>query len=107
MPPRAHRRNCNITTDDKQRVIDRYLANEDFVQAAIDLGIKRTTAYSIIRQYMKKGGLDSNHQNCGKKYMFLQFIKIFKQNVHLLSKMSKCLLKMIDCFGKIKFVTTF
>ena len=60
MPPR--RRMVVSTAADKQRrLVDKYLLkNEDVLEtAARELGIKRTTAYSIIKMYLERGSLES------------------------------------------------
>lgn len=64
MPRR--RRNARISEEDKQRIIDKYEANEDFLITAADLGIKRTTAYSIIRKYQRTGILHDERHRAGK-----------------------------------------
>ena len=43
-----------ISPEDKKRLVEKYEANEDFLVTAAELGIKRTTAYGIIRNYQKK-----------------------------------------------------
>lgn len=55
------RNNKRTSVEDRQRIIDKYLANEDFLATAHDLGIKRTTAYTIIRQYQQTGSIETRH----------------------------------------------
>ena len=44
-----------ISTEDKQRIIDAYAAGEDYVEAARLLGVKRTTAWGIVRRHQLHG----------------------------------------------------
>ena len=56
-----------ISPEDKKRLVEKYEANEDFLVTAADLGIKRTTAYGIIRNYQKKGHFDDGRVDSGRK----------------------------------------
>ena len=47
------RRNNRISDIDRQRIIDKYENGEDFLTAARELGIKRTTAYQIVRKHLE------------------------------------------------------
>ena len=51
------RRRNFISSEDKRRIIEKYEANKDFLVTAAELGIKRTAAYGIIRNYQRKGNL--------------------------------------------------
>ena len=56
-----------ISPEDRRRLIAKYEANEDFLVTAAELGIKRTTAYRIIRNYQKKGHFHDGHVDSGRK----------------------------------------
>ena len=56
-----------ISDADKNRIVDKYLANEDFLITARELGIKRTTAYSIVRTYKDRGSIETRRGNAGRK----------------------------------------
>ena len=61
------RRRNFISPEDKRRIIEKYEANEDFLVTAAELGIKRTTAYGIIRCYQRNGHLEDGRVNSGRK----------------------------------------
>ena len=47
-------RNYRIVSDiDRNRIIEKYESGEDFLTTARELGIKRTTAYQIIRKHQE------------------------------------------------------
>ena len=46
-----------ISIEDKQRLVDAHERGEDYVALAAQLGIKRTTAYAIIRRAAERGGI--------------------------------------------------
>lgn len=54
-------RRTMVTDSDRKRLIDKFNENEDFLTTAQELGIKRTTAYSIISKYVKTGEIYSRH----------------------------------------------
>ena len=45
------RRNAIINDNDRRRIVEVYEKQEDFLQVAYTLGVKRSTAYSIVRKY--------------------------------------------------------
>ena len=47
---------ARISDVDKQRLCDAYNRNDDYIQLAQQLGIKRTTAYAIVRRAEENGG---------------------------------------------------
>ena len=49
--PRAYKRGSAV---DHQRIIDKYNAGEDFLTMAAELGVKRTTAYAIVKQHQRR-----------------------------------------------------
>jgi len=49
------RRNNRVSDADRKRIIDTYERNEDFLVTATSLGVKRSTAYSVIRTYKRSG----------------------------------------------------
>lgn len=49
-------RYARISDLDKQRLVDAFDRNEDYIQLAQQLNIKRTTAYAIIRRYQETNG---------------------------------------------------
>ena len=51
----------SIPVSDRQRLIDRYNDNEDFLTLAQELGIQQTTAYSIIAKYVRSGEVEARH----------------------------------------------
>ena len=58
MPPRRYR----ITSDEaRRRIILAYDNQEDFVTVASNLGIRRTTAYEIVRNYVNNGRIHRIH----------------------------------------------
>ena len=59
-----------IPMEDKQRIVYKYKANEDFLMTAANLGIKRTSAYTIIRRYQKTGSLENQQLMAGRKKKF-------------------------------------
>ena len=69
MPRR--RRNARISEEDKQRIIEKYEANEDFLITAADLGIKRTTAYGIIRNYQNTGQVHDSRHPAGRYNVYI------------------------------------
>ena len=52
MPPR---RNNSVSDVDRQRIGSSFENGEDFVSLAISLGVKRTTAYTVVRRYQQTG----------------------------------------------------
>lgn len=44
-----------ISLQDRQRIVDSFVNGEDFVATAGLLGVKRTTAYTIVRRYERTG----------------------------------------------------
>lgn len=56
-----------ISPEDKRRLVEKYEANEDFLVTAAELGIKRTTAYGIIKKYQEKGHVDDGRVDSGRK----------------------------------------
>ena len=56
-----------ISPQDKQRIIEKFEANEDFLVTAADLGIKRTSAYTIIRRYQQTGDVRNMRSQAGRK----------------------------------------
>ena len=44
-----------VSAEDKQRIIDAYANGEDYVETARLLGVKRTTAWGIVRRYQLHG----------------------------------------------------
>ena len=48
---RCYRR---VSDTDRERMIERYEQDEDFFTTANGLGISRTTAYAVIRQYQRQ-----------------------------------------------------
>ena len=56
-----------ISPEDKRRLVEKYEANEDFLVTAAELGIKRTTAYGIIKKYQGKGHVDDGRVDSGRK----------------------------------------
>ena len=61
------RRRNFISPADKRRIIEKYEANEDFLVIAAELGIKRTTAYGIIRNFQRKGHCEDGRADSGRK----------------------------------------
>ena len=49
--PRCYRR---VSDADRERMIERYERGEDFLTTVNRLGISRTTAYAVIRQYQRQ-----------------------------------------------------
>ncbi|XP_064100877.1 uncharacterized protein LOC135211501 [Macrobrachium nipponense] len=58
MPRRLNNR---VSPEDRRHTIEKYIANEDFPSMAHDLGIKRTTAYTIITHYQRRGSYQTHH----------------------------------------------
>lgn len=57
--PRQNR----ITSDaDRRRIVDAFEREEDFVVVAATLGIRRTTAYEIIRTYVRTNRVERTHR---------------------------------------------
>ena len=56
--PRNHKQTSN---EDRARIIETYLQGEDFVAVAQAMGIKRTTAYGVIRNYQLTNRMDATH----------------------------------------------
>ena len=81
MPRR--RRNARISEEDKQRIIEKYEANEDFLVTAADLGIKRTTAYGIIRNYQNTGHVHDGRHRAGR-YNVYNVAYTYYIHVHIL-----------------------
>ncbi|KAG7168434.1 hypothetical protein Hamer_G002482 [Homarus americanus] len=52
MPRRRYRL---VSDEDRDRIITRYEAGEDFLDTAAELRIPRTTAYEIIRKFVERG----------------------------------------------------
>ena len=50
-----NRQRNTISKEDKIRIIECHRRNEDYYQLADALGIKRNSAYSIIRRYLRDG----------------------------------------------------
>lgn len=50
-----------VSPEDRRRIIEKYITSEDFLSMAHDLGIKRTTAYTIIRHYQRTGSYQTHH----------------------------------------------
>ena len=61
----ARRNYRRVTLQDRERIIDAYEEEEDFITVAHTLGIKRTTAYEIIRKYQRTGDIESRHKEGG------------------------------------------
>ncbi|KAG7163774.1 putative DDE superfamily endonuclease domain-containing protein 10 [Homarus americanus] len=56
--PRRHR----ITSaTDRERIIEAYRAEQDFLVVAAALGVQRTTAYSIVRVYQRENKVEAAH----------------------------------------------
>ncbi|KAG7159351.1 putative DDE superfamily endonuclease domain-containing protein 39 [Homarus americanus] len=56
--PRRHR----ITSaTDRERIIEAYRAEQDFLVVAAALGVQRTTAYSIVRVYQRENRVEAAH----------------------------------------------
>ncbi|KAG7176702.1 putative DDE superfamily endonuclease domain-containing protein 70 [Homarus americanus] len=56
--PRRHR----ITSaTDRERIIEAYRAEQDFLVVAAALGVQRTTAYSTVRVYQRENGVEAAH----------------------------------------------
>ena len=59
--PRGYKRG---SAADNQRIIDKYEAGEDFLAIATELGMKRTTAYGIVRRHQQwQAARDSGQVN--------------------------------------------
>ena len=56
-----HRRHNRIYLEDRRRMIDKYITNEDFLSTSHDMGIMRITAYTIIRRYQETGSSEIHH----------------------------------------------
>lgn len=55
-----------VPAADRQRIVDTYNAGEDFIEAARILGVKRTTAYSIIYRYQRDGAAAAEQPSGGR-----------------------------------------
>ena len=62
----ARRNYRRVTLQDRERIIDAYEEEEDFITVAHTLGIKRTTAYEIVRKYQRTGDIESRHKEGGR-----------------------------------------
>lgn len=49
------RRNKIVSEADRRRIVDSFDNGEDFIAVAATLGVKRTTAYTIVRRYQATG----------------------------------------------------
>ena len=48
-----------VSYQDRQRIVDSFVNGEDFVATATLLGVKRTTAYTIVRTYERTGRIEA------------------------------------------------
>ena len=55
------RRNRVTSNEDRTRIVESYNAGQDFITVAEALGVKRTTAYNIIRNYQRTNRIDAIH----------------------------------------------
>jgi transposase-like protein len=49
------RRNNRLSDEDRQRIVECFERNEDFLSVADTLGVHRCTAYSVIRRFQQTG----------------------------------------------------
>ena len=54
MPRRQYQR---VSTEDRQRLVDAFRDGVDYLACAAQLGIRRGTAYSVIRRYQTTGAI--------------------------------------------------
>lgn len=52
MPPRRHHA---VRAEDRQRIIDAYREGTDYVAVAQQLGVRRTTAWSVVAKWIRTG----------------------------------------------------
>ena len=55
MPRRPYRR---VSAEDRQRIVSDFRDGLDYVACAERLGVRRSTAYSIVRRYQDTGDID-------------------------------------------------
>lgn len=74
---------------DKRRIIEKFLANEDFLLTAADLGIKRTSAYTIVRRYQRTGDVMDMRSSGGRKKLLdnesIDFLVMMVEDVPTIS----------------------
>ena len=63
MPRRPY---CRVSAEDRQRIVDSYLEGHDYVSCAERLGIRRSTAYSIVRSYQDHGDVQPRTRQGGR-----------------------------------------
>ena len=62
----ARRNYQRVTLQDRERIIEAYEEEEVFLAVAHTLGIKRTTAYEMVRKFRRTGEIESRHKEGGR-----------------------------------------
>ena len=60
---------------DRERIISAYNKNENFIQLAYQLNIKKHTAYGIIRTYKNENRIERKHSSNNKPILSEDMVK--------------------------------
>ena len=89
---------AKLSVYDRQRLIQAYEREDDFVEKAKILGIKRSTAYSIVSKYIKTGEIVCQRNGGNNHTVFTDEINNFV--IQCLE--SNCLLTLKEINAKIR-----